>query len=434
MFVKASIAFILAAFFISGLALAQVSQSPALTGALEELNKGKLFEGFRMLKEIVRTEPSSAPAHFYLSSLYTRMGRYLTAFRHLSTAMEANPGQGAHYHQLGVIRLFEGCRPEALTAFQQALRIGMGKDEVSVWRHIGDLQMDMLRSNEAIEAYTNALRLDSSDAGAHLALGRLYLDRNDPERAIVELRAALKTAPGLDGVHSNLGRAYRATGDLPSAVTILEQGVERNPSDQESRYLLGQVLLMLGRNDQGRREMEEYGRLQEQITQTNTTFEAAVERAQAGDLERAEGLLKETLRLAPRYGPALRVMGAVSLNRGNSKGAVEMLQQALISNPLHPETYFALAATYFRDGKLIEAVDMIERALVIDEEDPRYYALLGAIYSKMNRATEARTAVDRAAQLRSRPGYKPSDPYASEMRYRDDAATVKEICGQDADR
>jgi tetratricopeptide (TPR) repeat protein len=432
--IKASIAFILAAFFIPGPAFVQVSQSPALTGALEELNKGKLFEGFRTLKEIVRTEPSSAPAHFYLSSLYTRMGRYLTAFRHLSTAMEANTGQGAYYHQLGVIRLYEGCRPEALTAFQQALRTGMGKDEGLVWRHIGDLQMDMLASNEAIEAYTNALRLDSNDAGAHLALGRLYLDRNDPERAIVELRAALKTEPGLDGVHANLGRAYRAIGDLQSAVTILEQGIERNPSDQESRYLLGQVLLMLGRNDQGRDEMEEYRRLQDRITQTNATFETAVERAQAGDLDRAEVLLKETLRLAPRYGPALRVLGAVSLNRGNSKGAVEMFQQALTSNPLNPEAYFNLGTAYFESGKLPEAVEMTERALVLEDEDPRFYALLGAIYSKMDLKAQARAAAQQAAQLTSRPGYEPPNPYGAEMRRRDGAAIVKEICGQHANQ
>ena len=138
--------------------------------------------------------------------------------------------------------------------------------------------------------------------------------------------------------------------------------------------------------------------------------------------------MNETLRLAPRYAPALRVLGAVRLNRGNSQRAVEVLQQALTANPLHPETYFALAAAYFRDGELTEAVDMIERALVIDEEDPRYYALLGAIYSKMNRKAEARNAVERAAQLRSRPGYEAPDPYASEMRHRDDAATVRTIC------
>src|SRR5688572_3868763 len=172
---------------------AQTSPSTATAAAVAEINKGNLFEGVRLLKEITRIEPSSAPAYFYLSSLYTGIGRYDTAYRYLLTAMKANPGQGAYYHQLGVLRRHEGCRPEAMAAFQQALRLGMGKDEVTVWRHVGEVQADLLAWNEAIEAYGNALRLDPNDARSHLALGRFYLDRNEAERAILELRSALKT-------------------------------------------------------------------------------------------------------------------------------------------------------------------------------------------------------------------------------------------------
>jgi Flp pilus assembly protein TadD len=88
-----------------------------------------------------------------------------------------------------------------------------------------------------------------------------------------------------------------------------------------------------------------------------------------------------------------------------------------------------MASAYLQSGKVPEALAMNERALVLEEEDARYYTLLGNIYSKMNRQADARKAMDRAAQLTSRPDFKPVDPYASEMRRRDDAATVKEICG-----
>jgi tetratricopeptide (TPR) repeat protein len=178
------------------------------------------------------------------------MGRYGTAYSYLKTAMKDNTGQGAYYHQLGVIRRNEGCRPEALAAFQQALKAGMGKNESAAWRQIGDLQVDLLDWDMAIDAYRNVLRLQPDDASARLAMGRLYLDRNDPQRAVPELRAALESAPPPDGVHASLGRAYRALGDLESAVSILQKGVERNPADQESLYMLGQVLLALGRDNE----------------------------------------------------------------------------------------------------------------------------------------------------------------------------------------
>jgi Flp pilus assembly protein TadD len=127
-------------------------------------------------------------------------------------------------------------------------------------------------------------------------------------------------------------------------------------------------------------------------------------------------------------------LGVVLLNRGGPQRALEMLQRASALNPLNAETYFQMASAHLRSGKLADALDFIERALILEEEDPRYHALLGDIYSKMNRKAEARAAIERAARLTSQPGYEPPDPYASEMRPRDDAATVKRICGQDADR
>jgi predicted Zn-dependent protease len=296
------------------------------------------------------------------------------------------------------------------------------------------LQVDLLDWDKALDAYRNILRIQPDDAGARLAIGRLYLDRNDPKRAVSELRAALESATPPDGVHSSLGRAYRAIGDLESSVYILQKGIEHNPADEESLYMLGQVLLALGRDNEGRGVMGQFQSLQERLSRTNSLFESAIERAQSGELVRAEALLKEVLGIAPRYAPALQALGTVQLNRGNIQGALEMLKQAQTSNPLNSETYFNMGTAYLRSGKLSEALDMSLRALILEEEDPRYQTLLGEIYSKMNRTADSRAAFDLSRELQSRPGYRATDPYASEMRHRDDSATVKAICGYDADK
>jgi tetratricopeptide (TPR) repeat protein len=425
---RVSLRLVLAALLLCSPAASQTSEERI---AIAELNKGNIFEAVRQLKEIVRgAEPSSGAAYFYLSTIYTSLGRTDTAYRYLEAAMKANPGQGAYYYQLGVIRSREGCRPEALKAFQQALERGMGKDASPAWRQVGDVYVDLLEFEKAVEAYQNAIKSDPNDAAAHLALGKLYLDRNNPDRAILELSAALKLSPHVEGIHASLGRARRVGGDPAAAINILKQGVERNPADQEARYILGQTLLSAGRTDEGRREMDEYRRVQERISQTNSLFESAVQRAQSGELDRAEDLLKDTLRLAPQFAPAQRVLGAVLLNRGNTERALETLQQAVASNPLNPETYFDMATAYFRSGRLREALEMIGRALIVEEEDARYHSLLADIYSKMKRPAEARAAVERATQLKSRPGYQTPDAYSAEMRRRADSATVKAICGR----
>src|SRR5688572_26244166 len=106
--------------FVSLWFIPLASAAQSTPAAVAELNKGNIFEALRQLKEVVRAEPSSGAANFYLATVYTGLGHNDTAYRYLEAVMKANPGQGAHYHLLGVIRRREGCRPEALEAFQQA--------------------------------------------------------------------------------------------------------------------------------------------------------------------------------------------------------------------------------------------------------------------------------------------------------------------------
>jgi tetratricopeptide (TPR) repeat protein len=402
-------------------------QTP-LTAALEELNRGNVFEAIQKLKLTLR-ENKLPQAYYYLAGIYTRMGRYDSAYRYLSSAIQDNPTQAAYYDQLGLIRQYEGCRPEAMAAFKHALKLGMKSEEATVWRHIGDVHVDLLEWDKAIDAFRNSLRLRPDDAGTHLALGRIYVDRNDPAMALVELRAALAITPAVAGLHAALGRAYRAGGDSESAIAILKKRIEQDSSDQESRYILARTLLAAGRVEEGRQVLENYRQLQERITQTNTMFEAGVERAEAGDLAEAERLLREALKLAPRYAPVLQTLGAVLLNRGRAQPALEVFRQSLAVNPLNSETYLNMGEAYLRLGNLKDAVETTEKVLVIDDDDARPYTQLAEIYSRLNRPDQSRTALEKAAELRAQPRYRQRDRYRSEARRRNDAATVGQICG-----
>jgi len=404
-------------------------ESGDVATALIELNQGNILAAISELKRVAQ-ESSAPQAYFYLSGIYTEMGRYDAAFRYLRSAIHANPAQGAYYLQLGLIRRAEGCRPEAIAAFSDALQMGMGNQEATAWRQLGDAHMDLSQWDKAADAYHNALRLRPDDAESRMALGKLYLDRNDSAKAISELRAAFDIMPALPGLHAALGRAYRAAEDPASAIAILTKGIERDPADQEARYILAQTLLAEGRTNEGRKALEEYRSVQNRIAQTNASFEVAVGYAQAGDLTGAERILKDVLRLAPHYSSAHQILGSVLLNRGNLQPALEEFRQALAANPLNPETYFTTGTIYLRTAKLDDAMVATQRALAIDDEDARFYLQLGEIYSRMNRKDQSRDAVAKAAQLKSEPGYHAAEPYSSEGRRRDDAATVRRICSE----
>src|SRR5215471_15282458 len=81
----------------------------SVSAALEELNNGNVFEAIHKLKLTLQDNPLPQ-AYFYLSGIYTRMGRYDTAYRFLSSALANNPAQATYYEQLGLIRRYAGCR------------------------------------------------------------------------------------------------------------------------------------------------------------------------------------------------------------------------------------------------------------------------------------------------------------------------------------
>src|SRR5580692_9429542 len=147
------------------------SRDSSLSAALAELDKGHVLESIQQLKQIVRTNPADGSACFYLSALYTQMGEYPVAERYVQRAIEVNPKQGEYYHQLGLIRFRQKQWVAALGLFKQALDIGSGKNEAPVWRSIGDVELELFDRDAALQAYTQALRIQPNDTQTRLALG-----------------------------------------------------------------------------------------------------------------------------------------------------------------------------------------------------------------------------------------------------------------------
>jgi tetratricopeptide (TPR) repeat protein len=313
------------------------------------------------------------------------MGQYAVAERYLQRAMEINPRQGVYYHQQGLIRYRQKQWRAALELFNRALEVGSGSNEASVWRSIGDVQLELFDREAAVQAYTESLRLQPRDARTHFALGRFYLDKGEPDPAIEHLRTALEVDPSLGAAFPLLGRAYSQKGDLPSALSILKKALKSNPADQESRYALGRTLLAMGRVNEGREELDKFDRNRQQILTANNNYNTAVSRLSDGKVSEAEALLREAVHLAPTYGPALHSLGALLLDRGSPDTAVGFLQRAVEATPLNAAPWYSLGEAYSKSGKLSEAFEAAKRAAVLDEDNEQYQRLLGEIRQRLSK-------------------------------------------------
>jgi tetratricopeptide (TPR) repeat protein len=361
------------------------SRDAAVSTALADLEKGHALESIQKFKEIIRSNPTNASSYFYLSTLYTQMNEYAVAERYLNRAMELNPKQGAHYYQLGLIRYRQKQWVAALNLYKRALELGSGNNDARVWRSIGDVQLDLFNRDAGLQAYTEALRLQPRDAQTRLALGRFYLERGEPERATEHLVMALEIDPALRAVYPILGRAYRQSGQLPSAVTVLKKELDDDPSDQESRYALGQTLLALGRADEGREALDKYESIRQQIANAEANYKAALQRLDDNKFSDAERLLREALLFAPTYGPALHSIGKLLLDRGSADKALPFLERAVQSNPLNAESWYSLGATYLKLGKTNQALAAANNAITLNEDETQYQRLLREIQERLKK-------------------------------------------------
>ena len=361
------------------------SPNASLSAALAELGNGRVLESIQQFKQIVRSDPANGPAYFYLSTLYTEMKEYAFAERYLQRAMEVGPNKGAHYYQLGLIRYRQKQWRPALELFKQALEISSGDTKAAAWRSIGDVQLELFDRDAALQAYTEALRIQPGDGRTHLALGRFYLERGEPGRATEHLRAALETDPSLRAAYPLLGRAYQQSGDLQSAVTVLKEALDTDSADQESRYELGRAFLATGRADEGRAELDKYQSIRQQVASAESNYQNALSSLAEGKLSEAEASLREAVRLAPKYGPALHSLGTLLLDRGSPEKALGFLEPSVQVNPLNAETWYGLGAAYFKSGRLTQALEAAERAIALNEDNPRYQQLLSEIEGRVRK-------------------------------------------------
>jgi tetratricopeptide (TPR) repeat protein len=352
-----------------------------VSAALVDLNNGRVLESIQQLKNVLHSDPTNGPANFYLSTIYTEMKEYDLAERLVRRAMEVNSKQGPHYYQLGLIRYRQKQFRSALEFYHQALEMG-SVNGAQVWRSIGDAQLELFDRDAAFQAYGEALRIQPQDARTHLALGRFYQEKGEPGPAIDHLLVAIKNDPQLHAAYPLLGRAYQQRGELGSAANILKQAVDADPSDQESRYTLGRVLIAMGRADEGREQLEKYDGIREQVAGAEGRYQTALSRIDEGKYSEAEMLLRETIRLAPKYGPALQSLGRLLADRGSPETALPILERAAEVNPLSADTWFGLATVYFQTGKQARALEAADRAVALNGDDERYQRLLKQIQDR----------------------------------------------------
>lgn len=116
------------------------------------------------------------------------------------------------------------------------------------WSNLAESLERQGKTDEAIEAYGEAVRIEPRYSLVHARLAQIHEDRGDLPKAIDEARLATRYRPSAAD-YSNLGRLLAMTGELEEATRQLDRGLTLDPDHVDT--LLNRASLHVIRGETG---------------------------------------------------------------------------------------------------------------------------------------------------------------------------------------
>lgn len=192
-------------------------------------------------------------------------------------------------------------------------------------------------------------------AAARRGIGEAYMRQGDYTSALGKLLETEKLNPKDPIVHHDLGLCYRAKNRMPDALAHLEKAVTLKPSFSAARNTLGRVYIETGAYDKAITTLKEltgdvlYGTPHFPLSNLGEAY------YHKKDYAKAIEYYKQSLKISPKFIPALHGMGRTYVALGRGRIALMYLERALKLSPNMPEIHYDAAKAYEIMGRIGQA-------------------------------------------------------------------------------
>ena len=227
---------------------------PALPKDREEKAKASLEEFTAGAKY---RNPSAADLKIVAFD-YIVLGDYPDADKWLTKMLEWAPNDADGWYNLGRAKYNENRFAEAISAFQQCLKLD--PKNVKAEDNLGLSFAGMGRNEEAAAAYQRAVewqeQLLAKNPRPYIDLGSLLIDENRPKDAAAFLLQAIEIDPRDSKTHELLGKAYTRLEEFPKAQAELERAIELSPQTPNLHCMLAPVYRKQGLAEKAKAEYD----------------------------------------------------------------------------------------------------------------------------------------------------------------------------------
>jgi cellulose synthase operon protein C len=142
---------------------------------------------------------------------------------------------------------------EAITSAKAA--IAAGDDSALIYALLGHAQFRNKSNDEALISLTEALKREPNNAEALRDRAEVFLARNDASRAMADLKNLLAVAKS-GATMFRLASLHRAAKQYDEATALYQQIAEAEPTNQEARTALAEILIESGKSENAIAQLE----------------------------------------------------------------------------------------------------------------------------------------------------------------------------------
>ncbi len=188
----------------------RVATYELISDAIADSQHGRYPQSIEKLKEVLKTEPQSVPAHYLLGKNYYRSRMYAEAVAELQKTVQLSPDSSLPVFDLGMAQARAGQFDSAIGTLRRALQLDSTNFEAAYNLGVAYIQKNDLPA--AAEAFRQSIAVNPDLARTHRALGETLLYQDKLDEALAELRRAVELAPDEPSVHESLAKALAAKG------------------------------------------------------------------------------------------------------------------------------------------------------------------------------------------------------------------------------
>ena len=410
--------------------------------------------GLKYALQALDLDPANLASYLAVCQIYKTLGQDAKVSEFLDLASKQNSSDPQYWLGLGdnLLKSFGTAvlPPEQIKKVNAvyARALALDGDNAATLAHVADFYTGSGQQKDAIPLYLRAIKLSPANASdGDDTLGSI---RNNlavcfdavgktPE-AIATLKQLIKDDPLRYESYGALCDLYEKTGDNEAALGLCKQMMLMDQTDFRN-YVRAAALLMKEKKTDAAVQMltdarvkfpnesqvsyslglalSEAKRYPEALTVFDETAQEASEgqtdmldaefyfaygaaAEQAGQVDKAEQLLKKSIDLDPQNGAeAYNYIGFMWVDRGLKldEGA-ELIKKALAADPENPAYIDSLGWYYFKKGDYAQAVTLLKKAAgLIQPEDAVVDEHLGDAYSASNDTPNALEYWQRASNI-----------------------------------